>query len=133
MPAPADKHGVVVVRSSHPPTVTVDRLEALLHSKQFRIFARIDQALEAAQVGLILRPTILLLFGDPRSGTALMQASTTAALDLPLRIVAWQDDQQQSWVTYDDPAYLGYRHQLPDSLVAKINGIHSLVEVATAH
>ncbi|WP_045235116.1 DUF302 domain-containing protein [Deinococcus pimensis] len=123
--------GVLVVRSAYLPVETVDRLEAVLRSKQFRVFARIDQALEAEQVGLTLRPTILVLFGDPRSGTALMQASTTAALDLPLRVVAWQDEQGGSWVTYDDPQYLGRRHHLPDALIANISGIHTLVKAAT--
>ncbi|MFC4453749.1 DUF302 domain-containing protein [Deinococcus sonorensis] len=124
--------GMHVVPSAFPPAETVDRLEAILRERHFRVFARIDQAQEARQVGLTLRPTILLLFGDPQSGTALMQASTTAALDLPLRIVAWQDAAQHAWVTYDDPAYLGRRHHLPDDLVARISGIHALVHAAAA-
>ncbi len=81
-------------------------------------------------MGLDLRPTELLLFGNPKAGTLWMQANPTVALDLPLRAVVWQDDHRQVWITYDDPAYLGWRHGLTDEVVAQIAGVRAFMERA---
>ncbi len=124
--------GMIHVRSAFTASATLDRLETAARGKGMKVFARIDQASEAAQVGLILRPTQLLLFGNPKAGTLLMQASTSVALDLPLRALAWEDADGQAWVTYDDPAYLGGRHGLSAELLGGIEGIHALVRAVVA-
>ncbi len=128
-PATPD-NGMIHVRSAYGVTATLDRLEAEARAGGLKIFARIEQASEAARVGLTLRPTQLLLFGSPRAGTLLMQASFSVALDLPLHALAWEDADGQAWVTYDDPAYLGTRHGLSPELLRPIEGIHALVGAA---
>ncbi len=124
--------GIVSVASRHTAAETMDRLEADLRARGFTIFARIDQQREAQRVGLDLRPTELLLFGSPKAGTLWMQASTSVALDLPLKAVAWQDDHGQAWVTFDDPAYLAWRHGLGDGAVTQLAGVRAFVERAAA-
>ena len=91
---------------------TIDRLEALLKSKGIKIFARIDQASEAKAVGLLLRPTVLLIFGDPRAGTPLMEKYPSLALDLPLKVLAWESAEGKVWLSYNTPEYLMDRHHL---------------------
>ncbi|MFB9991622.1 DUF302 domain-containing protein [Deinococcus oregonensis] len=126
------QHGILHVPSMHPVGVTLDRLEEAARAHGLKVFARLDQAQEAEAVGLTLRATQVLLFGNPAAGTQLMQASVTAALDLPLRAVAWIDTRGQVWLTYDDPAYLGERHGLANDLVMLIAGIHMLVHQAAS-
>jgi uncharacterized protein (DUF302 family) len=127
----ADK-GIVSIASRHPAAETMDRLEADLRAHGFTTFLRLDQRREAVRAGLDLRPTELLLFGNPGAGTLWMQAQPSVALDLPLKAVAWQDDQGQTWITYDDPAYLGWRHGLPADEVAQIAGVRAFFERAAA-
>lgn len=129
---PLPVNGMVHLRSARSASATLDRLEEMARVRGTKVFARLDQAREAAAVGLALRPTQLLLFGNPKAGTLLMQASTSVALDLPLRALAWEDDGGQSWVTYDDPAYLGERHGLSPELLRGIEGIHALVGATIA-
>ena len=91
---------------------TIDRLEALLRSKGIKIFARIDQAAEAKAVGQALRPTVLLIFGDPRAGTPLMEKYPSLALDLPLKALAWESEEGRVWLSHNAPEYLMQRHHL---------------------
>ena len=91
---------------------TVGRLESLLQSKGMKIFARIDQAAEAGAVGLTLRPTVLLIFGDPRGGTPLMEKYPSLALDLPLKALVWQSEDAKTWLSYNSPEFFQQRHQL---------------------
>jgi uncharacterized protein (DUF302 family) len=107
---PAPESGLVTVASAHGAAETVRRLEAALREKGVHLFARIDHAEGARQAGLSLRPTVVLLFGNPQVGTALMQANQTAGLDLPLKALVWEDGAGKVWLTYNDPAYVARRH-----------------------
>ena len=114
-------NGVTHKPSVYSVTETLDRLEALVVSKGMTIFARIDQSAAAESVGLSLRPTQILLFGDPRSGTPLMDSYPSLAIDLPLKALAWQDDSGQVYLSYNAPAYLQQRHSLPPDAFGAID------------
>ncbi|WP_199299928.1 DUF302 domain-containing protein [Trichocoleus sp. FACHB-262] len=105
-------NGIINQISPYPVTETIDRLVSVLQAKEITIFARIDQRLEAEKVGLNLHPTQLLLFGNPKAGTLLMVAEPAIALDLPLKILAWEAADSQVWVSYNDPNYLKQRFSL---------------------
>lgn len=102
--------GLVAVKSPHGPKDTMDRLEALLKQKGLTIFARIDHAAGAARVGQTLRPTEVLIFGNPQGGTPFMQCAQTVGIDLPLKTLVWQDASGQVWLGYNDPSFLAQRH-----------------------
>lgn len=104
--------GLVTVASKHSVKDSLDRLEAALRAKGVTIFARIDHAAGAASVGLPLRPTELIIFGNPKAGTPLMQANQTAGLDLPLKVLAWEDGAGKVWLTYNELHWLACRHKL---------------------
>lgn len=106
----AASDGQVSLKSSHSVTVTIDRLETLLKQKGMTIVARIDHAAAAEKVGLVLRSTQLLVFGNPKVGTPLMQCAQSVAIDLPQKMLAWEDEQGQVWLSYNDPGYLARRH-----------------------
>jgi len=107
--------GLVTIASEYPVKEAIDRLESALRAKGVAIFARIDHAAGAASVDMLLRPTELLIFGNPKAGTPLMQANQTIGLDLPLKILAWQDAAGKVWLTYNDPRWLARRHKLGDA------------------
>ncbi len=102
--------GLITIQSHHSPVETMRRLEAAVAAKGMRVFAHIDHAAGAAGVALTLRPTDLLIFGSPKSGTPLMQTVQTTGIDLPLKALVWQDDQGVTWLSYNDPAWLVERH-----------------------
>jgi uncharacterized protein (DUF302 family) len=102
--------GVVTLKSPHAAGETMDRLENTLRQKGMTIFARIDHAAGAAKIGKQLRPTELLIFGNPQGGTPFMECSQTVGIDLPLKALVWQDAAGQVWIGYNDPAYLAQRH-----------------------
>jgi uncharacterized protein (DUF302 family) len=102
--------GLVSVKSPHSAVDTMNRLEATVKQRGLNVFARIDHAAGAAKVGKTLRPTELLIFGNPQGGTPLMECAQSAGIDLPLKALVWQDDAQQVWLGYNDPAWLGQRH-----------------------
>jgi len=102
--------GLVAIKSPHNPKDTMDRLEALLKQKGLTIFARIDHAVGAARVGQVLRPTEVLIFGNPQGGTPFMQCAQTVGIDLPLKALVWQDASGQVWLGYNDPSFLAQRH-----------------------
>ena len=104
--------GLINVKSSHDVAQTADRLEKALTSKGMKIFNRIDHAQGAAGVGVQLRPTELIIFGNPKVGTPLMQCGQSAAIDLPQKALVWEDADGQVWLTYNDPQYLAERHGL---------------------
>ncbi len=120
--------GVVSHPSPHPFDDTLARLDAALSAKSMTVFARIDQAAAAREAGLALRPTVLVLFGNPRGGTPIMQAVPEAALDLPLKALVWEDDGGQVWLTFLDPAALGERWGLSAAQLMGIQGSVSLLE-----
>ena len=104
--------GLTTVPSSHGPKETMDRLEVEVKAKGLTVFARIDHAAGAAAVGLPLGPTAVLIFGNARGGTPLMQAGQTAGIDLPLKALVWQDAAGKTWLSYNDPAWIAERHGL---------------------
>jgi uncharacterized protein (DUF302 family) len=123
-------NGIVNVASNHSVSATIDRLEALVKSKQLTVFARIDFSGDAAKAGLSMPPTQMLIFGNPKAGTPLMLAAPSVAIDLPLKALAWQDGDGRVWLSYNAPEYLKQRHGLPDTLLPNIAGIKALVEQA---
>ena len=102
--------GMVKVKSAHTVQETVNRLESLLSEKGMQVFARINHAAGAEKIGQTLRPTELLLFGNPKVGTPLMQCAQSIGIDLPQKALVWEDDQGDVWLAYNDPAYLVTRH-----------------------
>ncbi len=123
---------VKTVASKHSVAATIDRIEHAVTARGMKLFARIDQAAEAAQVGLTMPAAVLLLFGNPRAGTPLMVASPTAALDLPLKALAWEDASGAVWLSYNDPALLTMRHGLAEAAVAPLAGAGALLEAAAS-
>jgi uncharacterized protein (DUF302 family) len=111
--------GVIDLPSPYPVAETADRLQNLLLAKGMKIFARIDQAAEAASVGMTLRPTILLLFGNPKAGTPLMEQFPSLAIDLPLKALIWESSDKV-YLSFVSPDYLQRRHQLPMTPFAQI-------------
>jgi uncharacterized protein (DUF302 family) len=122
--------GIISKASTRPVPETLERLEAVLRGKGITVFARIDHSGEAAKVGLTMPPTQLLIFGSPKAGTPVMLAAPTAAIDLPLKALAWQDAEGQVWLSYTDPAYLARRFGLSPAQVAPIAGVGTLIELA---
>ena len=112
-------------------TNTVSRLTGILSAKGMKVFAVIDQSAEASQVGMRLRETTLVMFGNPAAGTPVMTAAPLAALDLPLKVLVW-DDAGQTKVSYVAPAALGARYQLSADLTAKLAGIDPLTDALIA-
>ena len=108
--------GVVTHASAHGVADTLQRLEAALGAKQLTLFARIDHAAGAAEVGMALRPTTVVIFGNARGGTPLMQAQQTIGLDLPLKMLVWEDADGACRITYSDPAWLARRHGVDSGL-----------------
>ena len=125
-------NGLIHLESKHSVDETVKRLHLLLQEKNIMIFALIDHSGEAAKVGLEMRPTKLLIFGNPKGGTPLMQAAPTVAIDLPLKALIWEDADGKVRLTYNDPAYLQQRHGVPAELVGNIAGISPLLEKASS-
>ena len=109
---------------------TIDRIERAVTEKGMRIFARIDHAGEARKVGLEMRPTELLIFGNPKGGTVLMVSRPTAAIDLPMKALAWEDKDGKVWLTYNSPELLHERHGVPAELTSKLDPVGKLLEQA---
>ncbi|HET7888359.1 MAG TPA: DUF302 domain-containing protein [Bradyrhizobium sp.] len=127
--------GLTTIKSPYPPRETMSRLEAAVKSKGLTVFARIDHAEGAAAAGLELRPTEVLIFGNAKGGTPLMQAVQTIALDLPLKALVWQDASGETWLSWNDPAWLAARHGLgdPEAVVGKLSALlQDLANVAIA-
>jgi len=128
--ASATKTGIIDQPSSHSVDDTVARLESILQAKQVTLFALVDHSGEAAKVGLTMRPTKLLIFGSPKAGTPLMLAAPSIAIDLPLKIVVWEDGQGKVWLSYNSPEYLKERHGLPPELLQNIAVVETLAAKA---
>lgn len=121
--------GIISKASKYSVPETLDRVEAVLREKGIRVFARVDHSGEAEKVGLKMRPTQLLIFGNPKGGTPVMVAAPTAAIDLPLKALAWQDDDGKVWLSYNDPEYLKKRFGLTDEQIKTISGIGNVIEL----
>jgi len=109
---------------------TVETLTAVLRAKGVTLFALVDHAGEAAKVGMTMPPTKLLIFGNPKAGTPLMLAAPSVAIDLPLKILVWEDGQGRVWLSYNSPAYLQERHGVPEALMANIAVVETLARAA---
>jgi uncharacterized protein (DUF302 family) len=115
--------GLITLRSAFGPEETMQRLEAEVQAKGLTVFAHVDHAAGAAAVGLPLRPTDLLIFGNAKGGTPLMQAQQSIGLDLPLKALVWQDEKGTTFLSYNDPHWLAQRHALDDSTRAPVEAI----------
>ncbi len=109
---------------------TIDRIEIAVTAKRMQIFARINHGEEAKKVGLDMKPTELLIFGNPKAGTALMVARPTAAIDLPMKALAWEDRDGKVWLSYNSPELLQERHGVPAELAARLEPVGKLLEQA---
>ena len=116
--------GVVTIESAHDVATTIDRLEEVVEGAGARVFARVDHAAGAANAGMELRPTQMLMFGNPKLGTPALQAGQTIGMDLPLRVVAWEDESGKVMLSYTDPAVMAARHGIAADhpVVAKMTG-----------
>lgn len=123
-------NGLVHLPSRHSVDDIVQRFEALLREKNIKLFAVVDHSGEAEKAGLKMHPTKLLIFGNPKGGTPLMQMAPTVAIDLPLKALVWQDGDGKVWLTYNDPAYLQHRHGFPEQLVANLSAVNGLLAKA---
>jgi uncharacterized protein (DUF302 family) len=115
--------GLTSIASRFGPNETMNRLEAEVKARGMTVFARIDHAAGAVEAGLSLRPTEVLIFGNAKTGTPLMQAVQTIAIDLPLKALVWQDASGDTWLSYNDPAWLARRHRLGHDAEAVIGGM----------
>jgi uncharacterized protein (DUF302 family) len=120
--------GVISKPSRYSVAETLDRLEALLKSKQIKVFARVDHSGEAHSAGLSMPPTQVLIFGNPRAGTPIMLAEPTVAIDLPLKALAWQDQDGMVWLSFNSPAYVAERFQLSSDILKGIAGVEALID-----
>jgi len=112
--------GIANLLSRYSVDETVDRLKGLLQAKGVTLFALVDHSGEAARAGLRMRPTKLLIFGNPAAGTPVMLAAPTSAIDLPLKILVWEDGEGRAWLSWNSPEYLRQRHGIPDALIRNI-------------
>jgi len=127
---PPSDSGIITQPSQHSVEQTVQKLKALLHAKGVTLFALVDHSGEAAKVGMTLPPTKLLIFGNPKAGTLVMLAAPSVAIDLPLKILVWEDGQGRVWLSYNSPAYLMDRHGVPQALLPNIAVVETLAREA---
>ena len=123
-------NGVTAKLSNHSVDQTVDRLTSILQARGVALFALVDHSGEAEKAGMQMRPTKLLIFGSPKAGTPVMLAAPSIAIDLPLKILVWEDDQARVWLSYNDPAYLQQRHHVPEQLLQNIAVAEALADQA---
>src|ERR1700730_17534246 len=127
----AADRGIIDKPSHQSVEQTVDRLKNILHSKGLTLFALVDHSGEAERVGMKMLPTKLLIFGNPTAGTPLMLAAPSVAIDLPLKILVWEDAKAKVWVSYNSLAYLAERHAIPHELLQNIAAVEALATAAT--
>ena len=123
-------NGLVHVPSSRSVAESLQKLETVVAAVGLKVFARVDHSGEAEKVGLTMRPTKLLIFGSPKAGTPPMIASPSLAIDLPLKVLIWEDEQGKVWLSYNSPEYLMHRHNVPENLLKNIAGIGTVVQKA---
>jgi uncharacterized protein (DUF302 family) len=125
--------GLTTVQSNSGAKETMDRLEAEVKAKGLTVFARVDHAAGATAVGMQLRPTELLIFGNARGGTPLMQANQVAGIDLPLKALVYEDGSGKVWLAYDDPSWIAQRHRLGAGVAASVHTLTKALEAFVAH
>ena len=123
---------IVSIPSRYNVKETIDKLSDAFQSKGITIYGRIDQQAEAAKAGLQLRPVELLIFGNPKAGIPLIAHEPLCALDLPLKVLAWQDANGKSWLSYNSLAYLQKRFSLPEELIGKLAGVETIIQSTVA-
>jgi uncharacterized protein (DUF302 family) len=124
---PSTPSGLVTLKSAFPVKETVDRLVHQVEAKGLTVFCRIDHAANAVGAGLKLRPTEVLIFGNAKGGTPLMQATQTIGIDLPLKALAWEDAAGQAWLAYNDPVWLTARHGIESLGIAPATAMRTLL------
>jgi uncharacterized protein (DUF302 family)/uncharacterized membrane protein YidH (DUF202 family) len=129
--APSANNGFITKASNHSVDETVEKLKGILQAKGVTLFALVDHSGEAEKAGLKMRPTKLLIFGNPKGGTPVMVAAPSAAIDLPLKILVWEDAQGKVWASYNSPSYLQQRHGIPQELLPNIAVAEALAAKAT--
>ena len=122
--------GIIDLPSHHSVDETVEKLMQILRAKGIALFALVDHSGEAEKAGIKMHPTKLLIFGSPKLGTPLMLAAPRAAIDLPLKILVWEDEKGKVWVSYNSPSYLRERHGLPADLLPNIAGLETVASQA---
>jgi len=127
---PSRDNGIINKPSNHSVNETVEKLKGILQAKGITLFALVDHSGEAEKVGMKMSPTGLLIFGNPKAGTPLMLAAPSIAIDLPLKILVWEDSAGKVWVSYNSPAYLQQRHGLPPELLQNIAVVETLATKA---
>jgi uncharacterized protein (DUF302 family) len=129
---PKNSTGVASISSPYSVADTVAKLKAAIEGKGLTIFAHIDHGAGARQVGLQMQEAHVLIFGTAKAGTPLMVASPLLALDLPLKVLVWEDADKKAWVSFNTPEFLAERHEIPAALVKNISGVEPLVRAAVA-
>jgi uncharacterized protein (DUF302 family)/uncharacterized membrane protein YidH (DUF202 family) len=127
---PKKANGIIDTPSKHSVDETVEKLKTILQAKGITLFALVDHSAEAEKVGMKMRPTKLLIFGNPKGGTPVMLAAPSIAIDLPLKILIWEDGEGKVWLSYNSPAYLQERHGVPPDLVQNIAVVGTLATLA---
>src|SRR6266850_4807187 len=127
---PHGENGLIDIPSNHSVEKTVEKLNGILQAKNITLFALVDHSGEAAKAGMKMRPTKLFIFGNPKGGTPVMLAAPSSAIDLPLKILVWEDAQGKVWITYNSPAYLQERHNLPSEVLQNIAVVETLAKTA---
>jgi len=123
-------NGMINKPSNHSVDETVGKLKSILQAKGVTLFALIDHSGEAKKVGMKMRPAKLMIFGNPKAGTPLMLAAPSSAIDLPLKILVWEDAEGKVWISYNSPAYLQERHGIPSELLQNIALVEGLAAKA---
>jgi uncharacterized protein (DUF302 family)/uncharacterized membrane protein YidH (DUF202 family) len=124
------ENGIVTIPSHQSVDQTIQKLDGILRTKGVKVFTLIDHSGEAEKAGMPMRPTKLLIFGNPKAGTPLMIASPSIAIDLPLKLLVWEDDAGKVWISYNSPSYLQKRHGLPPELLQNISVVETLASTA---
>jgi uncharacterized protein (DUF302 family) len=124
--------GLTTIASEFGQRETIERLEAEIGAKGMKIFARIDHAAGAAEAGLELRPTELILFGNARAGTPLMQSAQTVGIDLPLKGLVWEDAAGKTWLSYNEPSWIAQRHDVTNQSKSRVNMAAALSAISKA-
>jgi uncharacterized protein (DUF302 family) len=124
--------GLITIRSNYGPQESMERLAAQVKARGLTVFAHIDHAAGAAAAGLSLRPTDVLIFGNAKGGTPLMQSVQTIGIDLPLKVLVWQDDAGSTWFSYNDPAWLVRRHGLGPEVETSVKALTGALSAVTA-
>ncbi len=124
------RQGIVDIASHHSVDATVEKIRGILAAKGVTLFALVDHSGEAEKVGMKMRPTKLLIFGNPKAGTPVMLAAPSIAIDLPLKILVWEDEAGKVWISYNSADYLGSRHGVPAELMQNLAAAEAIAAAA---